>query len=330
MKRMICAGLLTLAFGAIWAGEVFCLEVIYPGDKTYFPRSDFLIIKGGGDPPLEALTVEINGAKSDLIDISSPEYKAAFADFLILQPDFDPGKNKVTVEGYVAGKKVRGVAADVYYLDGDPSALPPAGYRPFVMHLPEKERLCAPCHNMNPDRAELAAETESANPCASCHRRMLEKKHVHGPAGVFRCAYCHQPDSKPSRYQVRSADSALCNECHLDKVRAFQTNKFVHGPVGAGLCGVCHDPHASDHPAQLRAPVNEICLGCHDSIARDQHVVRGVSGKSHPLKGVPDPSNPGAMLSCASCHDPHGGMGGQLFRRGETLSFALCAICHQK
>ena len=58
--------------------------------------------------------------------------------------------------------------------------------------------------NMNPDQAELKAEDAAANPCASCHRRMLNEKYVHGPAGVYRCAYCHDPASRPSKYRARS------------------------------------------------------------------------------------------------------------------------------
>lgn len=329
-KTVLPVVLVLIGYLLFSAGWTQALELVYPADKTYFPRSNFLIIKGGATPPLEGMTIEINDAKSDVIDISGADYKGAFADFLILQPEFDPGRNRIVIEGYAGGKQVSDLTAEVYYLDGDPSAMPPAGFAPFVMHLPEKEALCAPCHNMDPDSVELRAETQDLNPCASCHSRMLNTEHVHGPAGVYRCAYCHQPDSTPAKYQVRQDDSRLCNECHQDKVRAFNTNKFVHGPVGAGLCSVCHDAHASDHPAQLLAPVNTICLGCHIDIAEDVHVVRGVGGKGHPLDGVPNPAYPGRELSCAGCHDPHGGMSKHLFQYGITSRFSLCQKCHAK
>lgn len=325
-KALLAAGVLALA----WFGPAAALEIVYPADKTYVLRSDFLIIKGGETPALEGMTISINGAKSELIDVSAADYRAAFGDFLILEPEFDPGRNQVEVDGYAGGKKVVSARADLFYLDGDPTAIPPAGYAPFVMHLPEKEKLCAGCHNMTPDKAELAAEDAATNPCASCHRRMLNEKYVHGPAGVWRCAYCHDAGSKPARYRARSAGASLCNECHLDKVRQYNANKFVHGPVGVGLCGTCHDIHASANPAQLLAPVNQVCLGCHAPIATDMHVVRGVGGKGHPLEGVADPSQPGRTLSCASCHDPHGGQARSFFVRGITNRFALCQLCHEK
>jgi len=330
LKKMMLAMLLAAGCSVLLPlRPALGLEIVYPSDKTYVVRSNFLVIKGGAQPPLEGMTVEINGAKSDLIDVAGADYRAAFKDMLILQPQFDPGKNVVTVEGYAGGAVVASAKAEIYYLNGDPSAIPPAGFAPFVMHLPQKEALCAPCHNMRPDKAEMLLESAAANPCASCHRRMLDHKYVHGPAGVYRCGYCHDAGSQP-RYKPRVEGAKLCMECHEDKMRGYNANKYVHGPVGAGLCLVCHDAHASEYPGQLLATTNQICVGCHDTVKRGEHVGRGVGGAGHPLDGVPDPTRPQRMLSCASCHDPHGGEVSALFRRGIKGRFSLCQMCHKK
>lgn len=305
------------------------LEVVYPSDKTWFVRSNYLILRAGGNPAPEAVTVEINGSKSDPIDISGEEYRSAFGDFVILQSEFDAGRNVIRVEGLSGGKKTAEAKAEVFFADKQ-TVVPPGEFGRFAMHLPDKEALCAPCHKMNPGAADLRASSAKANPCASCHGRMLAKKYVHGPAGVWNCAYCHPSDTRPAKYQARDGDAKVCNECHSDKVKEFRANKFVHGPVEAGLCSACHDPHATDNPAQLHAPINELCLGCHDAIGKGVHVLRGVGGKGHPLKGVKDPSNPGKMLSCTGCHDPHGGKASALFRRGIESRFTLCQLCHQK
>ena len=305
------------------------IDLVYPADKTAVTRSDFLIIKGGSQPTLDGMTIAINGAKSDLVDISSAEYKNAFGDFLILQPSFDPGRNQVVVEGYAGGKVVARTTADIYYLN-TPSAQMPAGYQPYIFHTPQREALCAGCHNMQPTQAQLEDASPKTNPCASCHLRMLNKKHVHGPAGVLSCTYCHQPDSKPNRYQDRGGDAKLCNECHMDKVKEFETNKYVHGPVAVGLCSICHDPHASDYPAQAVLPINDLCLSCHVAVQKSPHVVRGIRGEAHPLKGVPDPSTPGRELSCVSCHNPHGGGSEYFFVRKISSRFGLCSLCHNK
>jgi len=305
------------------------LQIVYPADKTSVHRSDFLILKGGDQPQLDGMSIAINGAKSDVIDISAPEYRAVFKDFLILQPDFDSGKNAITVEGYAGGKKVAQATADIWFVD-EPDGIAPDGYQPFVMHIPEREKLCTGCHNMDPTPGLMSAPTTKDNPCAGCHKRMLNKKFVHGPAGVNRCSYCHNPESRPAKYQPRKTGADLCNECHQEKVDEFKSNKFVHGPVAVGLCSVCHDSHASDYRAQSLMPINDLCLNCHSAIRDTPHVVRGIRGEEHPLKGVPDPSNPGRELACTSCHNPHGGKSKYFFVRGLSGSFRLCSLCHQK
>ncbi len=312
--------------GGIWAGQVTALEIVYPADKTFFSRSNYLVVKGGA-PALDAVVIAINGLRSEPIPVGSPEYRKLFKDFLILQPEFEKGKNQVVVEGMIGGKLARTASADVFY-QADPSQAVPGSYKPFVMHLPEQEALCAPCHSMNPDKAELKVESAKGNPCASCHKGMLQSKFVHGPAGVFRCTYCHQVESRPAKYQPRPGGAAVCNECHGDKAADFMRNKFVHGPVAIGECTLCHDPHGSDQPAQMTAKINTLCLGCHESVGKGGHVVRGVSGKFHPLEGPKNPANPSIPFSCASCHDPHGGQGQNFFVAGIVDRFQLCSHCH--
>lgn len=321
MKR-----LLVLLFTLLFAAPVFALEIFYPADGTYVVHSDFLIIQAGED--VEGLTLEIGGEKSELLDISSAEYKAAFGDFLIVQPNWDAGKNFVKVEAYKGGKRVAEKQAD-FFFRANPSDPPPADYRRFIMHKPEQEVFCAGCHNMNPTKAQL--ETVGAdNPCASCHKRMLEHKNVHGPAGAWQCAYCHDAKSRPVRYAPRRDNADLCNECHRDMVDKFAQSEFVHGPVAVGMCNVCHDPHASDNPAQILATTNSLCLSCHEGVDEEPHVVRGFSGKKHPLTGVRDPSSLNRDLACTGCHNPHSGAIGYYYQRGITSRMKLCQICHQK
>lgn len=317
----------TLAVLAV-AGPALALEIIYPADGTFVERSNFLIIKGG-EPPLSGISVEINGVKSDVIDISAPQYKAAFKDFLILEPDFDPGVNRIGVEGVAGGKVVARQKAEIFF-QANPEETIPVKFRPFVMHVPEKEALCTGCHNMNPSLAQMNDPNLKANPCLSCHGRLLNKAHVHGPAGVGECATCHARDGRPSRYQPRPGDALVCKECHADKVADFRAKKFVHGPIEANMCLVCHSPHASDQPAQLNRKVNELCLACHGAIKGKVHVLKGVDGQSHPLEGPTNPANPQKAFGCVGCHDPHGGMIESYFQNGIQNRFELCRMCHKK
>lgn len=330
--RILCSFIVSaiLAVGVLHS-SAFALEIIYPNDKSIVLRSDFLIIKGGSQPVLDAMIIEINGVASDAIDIGAPEYQAAFDDFLILEPEWSKGKNVIVVKGFSSGKEVAKTKAEIYYRTGaDPAAITPDGFKPFVMHVPEKEVLCAPCHNMNPTAAQLKGETAESSPCGSCHSRMLAAKYVHGPEGVFQCRDCHDERSKPQRWQVTKSVLSLCGECHVDKIDDFRKNAFVHGPVSTGDCTICHDPHAADEPAQLLAPVNSLCSDCHGSVTKNGHVIRGVGGKGHPLDKVPDPSRAGLKMSCVSCHDPHGGASQYFFKKNQSNRHALCQVCHIK
>lgn len=307
------------------------LEMIYPADKTVVVRSNFLIIKGGEKPQLDALVVEVNGVASDPLDISDEAYKTAFADFLILEPTWSPGKNTVIIKGFVDGKSVATTKADIYFSPlADSLAIIPAGYKPFVMHTTEKEALCAPCHNMQPSAAQLRGATAENNPCGSCHQRMLAQKYVHGPEGVFQCTDCHDSKNTAQRWQVTKAEALLCGECHTDKIDEFKKNAFIHGPVATGSCTICHDPHAANEPAQLYAPINQLCSGCHSTVKEGEHVVRGVGTAGHPLANKKNPIKPGRQMSCVSCHNPHSGAGASLFISGLTGRFALCQECHKK
>jgi predicted CXXCH cytochrome family protein len=315
----------------LFTSSALAIELIYPADKTVVLRSDFLVIKAGNAPSIEELTIDINGVVSDPLDISSEEYKAAFADFLILEPEWTAGKNTITVKGLVGGKVVATAQAELYYSShADPVAIIPKGFQPFVMHTAGKEALCAPCHNMTPTPAELRGATAENNPCASCHARMFNQKFVHGPEGVFQCIDCHDSNSKPQRWQIAKDELTLCGECHIDKIDDFKKNAFVHGPVATGSCVVCHDPHASAQPAQLVAETNTLCLGCHSSVKGQPHVTRGVGGKNHPLEKVINPINPTRQLSCASCHNPHGAQTPAFFQGGARSSISLCQLCHKK
>jgi predicted CXXCH cytochrome family protein len=103
----------------------------------------------------------------------------------------------------------------------------------------------------------------------------------------------------------------------------------MHGPVELGACLICHDPHASDTLAQVRGAVNVSCLRCHEEIRFGNHVVRGVSGREHPLEGLRNPADGTKPFNCASCHNPHAG-NTKAYLRGEGTGMVFCLYCHKK
>lgn len=311
------------------ASTVLALEILTPADGALLENSRHLVVKAGEAPSVDGLVVEVNGVKSDLITISSPEYRKLFRDLLILEADFDPGENRVVVEGYQGSRRVADARIRVYLRSE--YVTPPPNYHELPFHVAERESKCEGCHhNLRPTAKQLMESSPEKNPCGTCHRRLIDRKHVHGPAGVFECTSCHDPGSKPAKYAVPDRDGIFCLDCHQDKYDDFRKAKRMHGPVEARLCLVCHDPHASDSLAQVRGAVNASCLRCHASVQTGQHVVRGFSGQLHPLEGPVNPSEPSKPLNCASCHEPHSSDLSALLRGKGASNAVFCRRCHNK
>ncbi len=329
--------LMVIIVAAIWLGNVCAVSTaaaavsfVYPAQKEWVTRSDYLILKLN-NPDITGVKISINGLESDLLMTGTPEYRKVFKDYLILQATWDEGKNSVTVDAYNGDKKIESVTDDIFYYAGREGGVVPKDFRKLPFHTPDNDKLCSPCHNMNPTSVPADESLGKGNPCYTCHSKMINVQFVHGPAGTFSCVYCHSGKETP-KYSTPLRDMQLCGECHVDQVADFKKRKLLHGPVDAGMCEICHDPHGSANPAQLRAPINELCLSCHEEVGKGVHIMRTTTGEGHPLKGKPDPSRPGTgrMLSCVSCHNPHAGDFRYYFQNNTESRMELCQMCHNK
>lgn len=306
------------------------VSLIYPPSKSALTRADHLVMKLNSLDST-GIKVTINGVDSDVLPVSSPEYRRAFQDFVILQPLWDKGKNTITIDLYKGTAKEDSLTAEVFYAPKGEGVSVPAEFSSSILHVAETERLCAPCHNMAPTLTSVNTSVGKANPCYTCHKKMMNTDYVHGPAGTFSCAYCHALQGEP-KYATPKRDAALCGECHVEKVKQFKEMKMRHGPIDAGMCELCHDPHGSATIAQLKMPINKLCLSCHEQIGVGVHVNRSTYGAGHPLSGKRDisPKGQGRELSCVSCHDPHGGNFRYYFQGGMEGRMELCQYCHKK
>jgi len=322
--------LMTLVLLLSFAVPTLALEIISPPNHAIVTQDARLIIKGGDKPPIEAIEITINGEKSGLLDISAAAYRQSFRDFVFLEAEYDSGENQIEVEGYAGGKRVATAKSKVYF--SRDVIEPPAPYAEKFFHTPEREALCEGCHhNLNPTAKDLANPVPGQNPCSTCHMAILSGQNVHGPAGVFDCTICHDPESKPSKYALADRDGKFCVECHDDILEASRKLPFVHGPVASGNCLACHDPHSSDAPGIVRGTtLNESCSPCHAAVTEQKiHGIRTVSGTSHPLEGKKNPAQPDKPFHCASCHDPHGSET-KKYLRGGGVGFNFCKYCHVK
>jgi predicted CXXCH cytochrome family protein len=306
------------------------VKLIYPGPSTAVTQSRHLILKLG-DSDLSTVIVTVNGIASDQLHVDAPEYRRLFRDFLILQPAWDKGKNRIQVETFKGDKKIENFSAEIFYAPKTEPVEIPKEFTPAVMHRSENESLCVSCHNMRPTARQFVDAADKDNPCYSCHKRMGNQKNVHTPVGMYSCIPCHPLQGSP-KYAVPKRESALCFSCHQDKQKEFKELKYLHGPLAGDMCEICHDPHSSDYPEQLRQPVNKLCLSCHDQVAKGIHVVSLGGGAGHPVSGSTDPSErgKGRELSCISCHNPHGGQMRYYFVTGSGDKMELCQMCHKK
>ena len=323
---VICITLLAMSASTGTAG----VEFIYPSANSWVSRSGHLILKFN-QVDLTAARITVNGISSEMMDIGSPEYRKLFKDFFIAQALWDTGKNSLQIDIFKGGQKIETASTNIFFIASDASLQAPPEFSPTIMHIPEKERLCVSCHNLNPTPAQMNSSIDKDNPCFSCHKRMLNLKYVHGPAGTYSCGYCHSSKGKP-KHTVPKRGSALCYECHSDMDQQIRKRAFIHGPVEAGMCETCHDSHGSPFEYQLTKPVNELCLSCHGHIRNQTHVVRTTTGEGHPLSNKPDPSkkNSGKEMSCISCHNPHGGDVRFFFVNNAEERMLLCQMCHNK
>lgn len=226
---------------------------------------------------------------------------------------------------------------------------------------------CLTCHKMG-ECAENATGQPFSHPTevpAEQLRRLVETVHEddhEGPLTSFACVACHDPHEADHAHFLRAQPDTLCSTCHTEQAPVLTgvhdfTGKSIVNSKGAtadsvGTCVFCHAIHDAKGPAlwsaTAKAPSSpaEFCTACHGDNAHTQlapHAeLRHPSGwkpawsrlladSSLPRIGEGGRPHPEGDLSCATCHDPHGGRDAtqSLLRLSQGQSpVDLCLSCH--
>lgn len=192
-------------------------------------------------------------------------------------------------------------------------------------------QFCGGCHKLSASRADPPPKQPSDSPCYTCHRHLVKEREVHGPAAVWGCLFCHDPEAKPTPYATPARVLDLCYTCHVVQKNYFFSAKYQHGPTSTGRCTICHNPHGSPNPFWLKRAPWDLCTSCHFEKATGRHVIAwGPSGDTHPTRGRPDPMRPERELACNSCHNPHAANSQYLWNFDAKRHTELCQTCHKK
>jgi predicted CXXCH cytochrome family protein len=203
------------------------------------------------------------------------------------------------------------------------------------------------------------ANPMGAEACATCHADIAKDfRHAYHAQQGVECEQCHGPGSlhvqgggdisKIISFRNRSAADAngVCLSCHArdEKIRNWMTGPHASNKV---RCMDCHQTHTykakgdSTTEANLlvttdvmtpgrvtnvenlvpeakvmmqpRWQANDACLRCHQTERGQMSLPY-----HHPLRE--------GKMSCADCHDPHGGPAGNNLRMANTNQ--LCLSCH--
>ncbi len=303
--------LLLILAAAQLAGAVDKFAVLYPADKgLYEEEAVSLVVRLGG---ADEVSYKLNGPKKGII------LKKGKGDYLCGSLRLNRGLNRISVTAMRGGKEVASKEISVFVDVNTEPDLIPDDFTPPNFHTRQNEAPCTACHKFGGDYGES---------CFVCHKGLADNEYVHWPITIKGCLICHNTESNGLKYQALRPAVRYCKFCHGDKIAAWEKNYYRHGPTQAGDCTMCHDPHSSERQYFLRLQTTDLCVSCHQDKANGEHIVRGFSGKWHPVRGKPDPRDPSKELTCASCHNPHGSNFKHLLFMSSDPNKPFCTKCH--
>src|SRR5208337_4779994 len=194
---------------------------------------------------------------------------------------------------------------------------------------------CATCHADIAKDYRHAFHAQQGVECEQCHG--LGSLHVQGGGDVSKiisfkqrsatdangvCLSCHARDEKIRNWVAgpHASNKVRCTDCHQTHTYTKAGDKtepgvalFTDVMTPARVGNVENMVPEAKAMMQPRWQANDACLRCHQSERGQMSLPY-----HHPLRE--------GKMSCADCHDPHGGAAGNNLRTANTNQ--LCLSCH--
>jgi predicted CXXCH cytochrome family protein len=337
VRQIIPVFIILLLFSLCAEASQKTIHIHYPPDRTAMELGLVSV----------TFTVQKDAADDIVILVNDEKQVRKKSDGKIISAtlSIQPGINSIGIQAFRNGNLTASESMSIFRRSDIISEYRklPSDFTRGYFHMKER-KLCQECHTLKPSDADLipvniatfrgkdsdVKSTDKESTCYSCHKNIMSYSYVHGPASVWSCLSCHNPDADPA-YSVPKPDAEVCFGCHTEQKKDWGSKKFVHGPVTIGNCSICHSPHASENPFNLFKPAWDLCVNCHATKGTGLHVLGDAfSSKGHPTRGKPDPVRKGKELTCASCHDPHASNYPHLWAFEVESLFDLCQKCHDK
>lgn len=206
---------------------------------------------------------------------------------------------------------------DVHSHNRENHLLRPQQHKPFQLGM------CSACHVKN-DQGQTTAELVKPKDqlCLSCHpasKMMPAGEKAHPPVKAGLCLACHDPHASDQKALLKNRQADLCFTCHK-KIEKDTLSPHKHKILEETMnCTLCHKPHSSANDHLMVKDYQSLCGQCH------KHSF------SHPMFTKKDGTpvlvpNTDKVLTCASCHDLHGGEYEALTKGSKNRD--LCLNCH--
>lgn len=210
-EDMIVRMLIALAVVALFLAGVPSMAegpavpVVYPKENSVVGGKVNVVLDPGSDwSAIPFFQVVAEGVEYPRVDTSTGKH--AFQGVAL-----KPGLNTITIKVFPAKDKEKKEAASKQItvfsmVELFTTRYAPAGYSRSLFHSRENEESCSGCHPL-----EVAADAPQPKKpedaiCHACHRLIPTGEHIHGPAAVWNCIGCHNPDIYPVKYQFTAED----------------------------------------------------------------------------------------------------------------------------